>query len=103
MSSKANTTIRMFGALHTFRRDRGLAPEAEVDVPEEGCAASAIARQLDLPVDKIEAVFINRKVYTLEHFIRPGDRVAFIPTGIPGSARLLLGIDQAGLHTKAHG
>lgn len=96
MSSTANTTVRMFGALHTIRKDRGLASQAEVTVPKGGCAATAIARELDLPMDKIEAVFINHKVYTLDHTILPGDRVAFVPTGIPGSVRLLLGIDQPG-------
>ncbi|HBA87040.1 MAG TPA: hypothetical protein DCZ75_03340 [Geobacter sp.] len=101
MSSKANTTIRMFGALHTIRKDRGLATEAEVTVPQGGCAASAIARELELPFDKIEAVFVNRKVYALDHVVQPGDRVAFIPTGIPGSARLLLGIDSAGQSAKS--
>lgn len=96
MSAKANTTVRMFGALHTIRKDRGLPSRAEVSVPEGGCAALKIARDLELPLEKIEAVFVNFKVCSLDHKVEPGDRVAFIPTGIPGSARLLLGIDQAG-------
>lgn len=92
MSSKANTTVRMFGALHTIRKDRGLPDQAEVVVPEGGCAAEAIARDLDLPLNKIEGVFINHKAYPLDHKVEPGDRVAFIPTGVPGPARLQLGI-----------
>lgn len=92
MSANENTTVRMFGALHTIRKERGLASQAEVNVPTGGCAAESIARQLDLPLEKIEGVFINHKAYTLDHCVQPGDRVAFIPIGIPGSARLLVGI-----------
>ena len=92
MSSRANTTVRMFGLLHTFRKDRGLPSQAEVAVPEEGCPAAAIARELGLPMEKIEAVFVNHKAYTLDHEVHPGDQVAFVPTGIPGPGRLMLGI-----------
>jgi hypothetical protein len=94
--SAQTTTVRMFGALHTIRKNRGLASVEEVSIPEGGCAASALARELDLPLEKIEAVFVNHQVYSLEHCIQPGDRVAFVPTGIPGSARGLLGIYGAG-------
>lgn len=95
MSSKANTTVRMFGALHTFRKDRGLPSQAEVNVPEQGCAAVEIARGLQLPLEKIEAVFVNHKAYSLDHEVYPGDRVAFVPTGVPGPGRMLLGIRNA--------
>lgn len=36
MSMHANTTVRMFGALHTFRRERGLEPTIEVSIPAGG-------------------------------------------------------------------
>jgi hypothetical protein len=94
--SAQTTTVRMFGALHTIRKNRGLASVEEVSIPEGGCAASVLARELDLPLEKIEAVFVNHQVYSLEHCIQPGDRVAFVPTGIPGSARGLPGIYGAG-------
>lgn len=96
MSIQANTTVRMFGALHTIRRERGLQSTTEVHIPLEGCAACDLARKLDLPLEKIEAVFVNHKVYGLDHPIQAGDRVAFIPTGIPGPSRFLLGISEAG-------
>ena len=94
MSSQANTTVRMFGALHTIRKERQLPSQAEVCVPEGGCAARQIALDLGLPLEKIEAVFVNHKVYPLDHNVQPGDRVAFVPQGIPGAARLLLGINH---------
>ena len=92
MSTETNTTVRMFGALHTLRKERGLQPTTEVSIPCEGCVACDLARELDLPLEKIEAVFVNHRVRGLDHRIQAGDRVAFIPTGIPGPSRLLLGI-----------
>jgi len=99
MSAQGTTTVRMFGALHTIRKNRGLESVAEVSIPPGGCAASVLASELDLPLERIEAVFINHQVYSLDHCIQPGDRVAFVPTGIPGPARGLLGIYNAGLGT----
>ena len=96
MSTQTNTTVRMFGALHTIRRERGLQPTTEVNIPSGGCVASDLACELDLPLEKIEAVFVNHIVYGLNHLIQAGDRVAFVPTGIPGPHRFLLGICGAG-------
>src|SRR5512133_2586124 len=83
MSTQTNTTVRMFGALHTLRRERGLQPTTEVHIPPGGCVACDLARELNLPLDKIEGVFVNHVVYSLSHLIQAGDRVAFVPTGIP--------------------
>jgi len=96
MSVQSTSTIRMFGALHTIRRERGEASSTEVNIPTEGRLAREIARELDLPLDKIEGVFVNAVVYDLDHRIFPGDRVAFIPTGVPGPHRFMLGMHQAG-------
>jgi hypothetical protein len=100
MSTPTNTTVRMFGALHTLRKERGLHSTTEVCVPPGGCVACDLARELDLPLEKIEAVFINHRVHGLDHLIQAGDRVAFIPTGIPGPSRLLLGICDAGRQSR---
>ena len=96
MDTQTNTTVRMYGVLHTFRKERGLEPKTEVSIPPEGCTARELARELGLPREKIEAVFINHVVYGLDHLIQAGDRVAFVPTGIPSPVRLLLGIYDAG-------
>ncbi|HBG07006.1 MAG: hypothetical protein A2075_17060 [Geobacteraceae bacterium GWC2_58_44] len=101
MSTQTNTTVRMFGALHSFRKDRGLASTIEVAVPPEGRTALDLAQQLSLPMDKVEAVFINHVVHDLGKVVKPGDRVAFIPTGIPGPARFLLGINGKGQQKAA--
>jgi molybdopterin converting factor small subunit len=96
MSTQTNTTVRMFGALHSLRRERGLQSTTDVNIPPGGCAACALARNLDLPLGKIEAVFVNHVVHGLGYPIQAGDRVAFVPTGIPSPERLLLGIFRAG-------
>lgn len=88
MAVQAATTVRMFGALHGIRRDRGLPSVVDVDIPADGCAASAIAEALELPLNRIDGVFINHRVYPLDHLVHPGDRVAFIPVGVPGGAGL---------------
>lgn len=90
----------MFGVLHTFRREQGLEPVAGVSIPPEGRTAREVACGLGLPLDKIEGVFVNHIVYSLDHLIRPGDRVAFVPTGVPGPHRFLLNIFGAGRRGK---
>lgn len=89
-------TVRMFGALHTLRKERGLPTIAEVPVPAEGLTGAALAEELDLPLDLIEGVFCNRTVYPITHHIVPGDRVAFVPKGTPGPHRFFLGLYAAG-------
>lgn len=100
MPVESISTVRMFGALHTIRKERGQASTAEVSISAEGRPALEIARELGLPLDKIEGVFVNAVVYDLNHIIYPGDRVAFIPTGVPGPHRFMLGVHQAA-QTKA--
>ena len=97
------THIRMFGFLYTYRRKRGLPSSIELQIPPEGKTALTIAQELQLPIDMIEAVFCNNTIYTLDHIIMPGDRVAFVPHGTPGPHRYTLGIKQAGdKQKKAH-
>ena len=92
----APATIRMFGLLHSIRQERNLPSVVEIDVQEEGVTARQLALDLELPVDDIEGVFCNHVVYSLEHRIKPGDRVAFVPPGTPGPHRFLLGLYRAG-------
>lgn len=61
----------------------------ELDRP---CTAKELVEKLELPVDKIEAVFINGSAGPLTGMVKPGDRVAFVPPGTPGPYRVILGI-----------
>lgn len=96
MSASKPAVIRMYGMLHTIRKKQGLPVRVEVQIPPEGKRASTIARELQLPLEKIEAVFCNHRTYPLDHVIKAGDRVAYVPCGIPGPHRYCLGIKQAG-------
>lgn len=89
MTVQTAVTVRMFGALHGIRKDRGLPSVVELDdIPEQGCAAYSLLERLDLPKDKVDAVFINFKMYSLDHEVHPGDKIAFVPIGVPGSRGL---------------
>lgn len=94
--SETTATVRLFGALHTLYRERGLSTTLDVEVPAEGLTAKELALALDLPLDMVEGVFCNRAVYPIDHVVRPGDRVAFVPKGTPGPHRFFLGLYAAG-------
>lgn len=78
-------TVRMFAFLHTYRRERGLPTTVAVSVPAEGVRATDVAHELELPIDRIEGVFINGELLGLGARVTPGDRVAFVPHGTPAS------------------
>lgn len=96
MCDGQTTNVRLFGKLHTLRLNEGLPPAAKVFIPTLGLSAMEIAQQLDLPLEDIEGVFCNHLVYGLDHICLPGDEIAFIPVGVPGPHRFMLGIHAAG-------
>jgi molybdopterin converting factor small subunit len=96
MKERQEVTIRFFGALHTARKDKGLPSETTLAVPAGGKPAEEVARELGLPLERIEAVFCNHVIHDLSYLIRPGDEVAFVPHGTPGPHRFTLGIHAAG-------
>jgi hypothetical protein len=75
----------MIAFLDTYRREQGLPVTTRVEVPREGRSAREIARELDLPLDRVEGVFLNHRGAGLDALVRPGDRVAFVPSGTPAS------------------
>lgn len=59
------------------------------------CSGVELAQKMDLPLEKVEAIFINGLAHSPEEGrIKPGDRVAFLPPGTPGPYRVLLGIKK---------
>ena len=60
---------------------------------DKECSDTELAQMMDLPIDKIEAVFINGTAKPAgEGWVKPGDRVAFVPPGTPGPYRAILGL-----------
>lgn len=78
-------TVRMLGPLHTFRKSLGLPTSVEISIPPEGVQAIDIARELDLPLEKVGHVFCNNTAYHLEHLIRPDDRITFVSPWFAGT------------------
>ncbi|MDP2183119.1 MAG: MoaD/ThiS family protein [Actinomycetota bacterium] len=99
MENQPPVTVRMFGLLHSARSAAGLPSLVEVEVPADGTTAREIAVNLELDLDIIEGVFVNRTVYDIGHIVRPGDRIAFVPQGTPGPHRVYLGLYRAGQET----
>jgi molybdopterin converting factor small subunit len=88
------TEIRFFGSLRELCMKRGW-PFPYIYPLQETCTPLELARRLELPLEQIEAAFVNNKTVSLEDGqINPGDRVAFVPQGTPGVCRLLLGIKR---------
>ena len=98
MTDTKPVTVRMFGVLHTLRKEHGLPTTVTVEVPAEGVDAETLATRLGLQIDSIEGVFCNGTVYSLDRVVIPGDRVGFVPYGTPGPHRFYLGLYAAGKH-----
>ena len=96
MSDNSPVTVKLFGCLHTLRKAEGLPTTLEVEVPAAGREAYEVAEDLNLPLDRIEAVMCNHKTHDLGYVIHPGDTIAFVPRGTPGPHRFTLGIYHAG-------
>ena len=78
-------TVRMIAFLDTYRKERGLPTTVDYELRTDACTAAELARELELPVDRIEGVFLNYSGAGLDALVRPGDRVAFVPFGTPAS------------------
>lgn len=87
--------VRAFMFLRKFFNERNWPTPYFLKLEHE-CTAMELAAMLDLPLDRIEAVFINGKAHPFceESRIKPGDRVAFLPPGMPGPYRAMLGIKK---------
>jgi len=91
-------TVRMFGSLHSLRREQGLPTTVEMDVPSSGMRADRIARELGLPAERIDGIFFNAMPSGVTTTVHPGDRIAFVPVGTPASHPAFFG--AFGAHTR---
>ena len=96
MTGRETVAVRMFGRLRDHRLEQGLPVTADVVVSAQGDPARDVALGLGLPLELIEGVFCNHVICDLEHVIRPGDSIAFVPHGTPGPHRFFLGLYKAG-------
>jgi molybdopterin converting factor small subunit len=84
--------IRVFGALRKHLDRLNLPYLIKKQIPTETSTPVAIAGELELPQNEIEAVFVNGKISDMYTVLSPGDRIAFLPYGTPGPYRVFLGI-----------
>lgn len=93
-NSTNNIEVRFFGQLKAMADQKGW------DFPyifelENECSAEELLALMDFPCEEIEAVFVEGLAKPLdEGWIKPGNRVGFIPYGVPGPYRVLLGIKK---------
>ncbi len=90
---KKRVEVRGFGDLRILFEQRGWPFPYLVEITEP-CTVLDLARQLDIPLDKVEVAFVNGLAEGLEHPVKPGDRVSFVPPGTPGPYRVFLGFIQ---------
>jgi len=83
--------VRAFSFIKEIFDQRGWPFPMQVELEKE-CTALELAERLEIPTEKIEAVFVNGIVKKMNEKIKPGDRVAFVPPGTPGPYRVILGI-----------
>ena len=89
-------SVRIFGSLRPLCEALGLPFVFDVDVAKEGVSGGELATSLGLPADRIEGIFVNHTVHSLDCRVVPGDRIAFVPYDTPGPHRVFLGLYRAG-------
>lgn len=94
-NSEANMVeVRCFGSLKKYSDEKGWTFPYFYELERE-CSASELAQQIGIPIEEIEGVFINGIAYPLSKgSVKPGERVGFIPFGVPGPYRVMLGIKK---------
>lgn len=86
--------VRAFGKLHFLFKERGWEMPINIE-PSQNLTAEMLREKLDIPAEDVEVVFINHRVCSLSTFLKGGDRVAFVPPGVPTIHRFMLGFYSA--------
>ena len=82
--------VRAFGKLHFLFSER------KWDIPliyepEGPLTAAELREKLKIPEGDVEVVFINRTIKPIDTVLQDGDRIAFVPHGVPSIHRFNLG------------
>jgi molybdopterin converting factor small subunit len=85
--------VRAFGELMKLFAERNWPWPLVVPIDGE-TTADDLAEKFDIPMKKVEILFVNGFAQRLDYPIKPGDRIAFVPPGTPGPYRLFLGLAQ---------
>jgi sulfur carrier protein ThiS len=83
--------LHAYMGMADYFRERQWPNPRPLEIAGELTGAQLLA-QLGVAQDKVEVMFVNRKAYAADiAVVRPGDRVALVPPGVPGPHRFLLG------------
>ena len=82
--------VRGFGKLYFLFKERGWDNPKIVELSRPMTAAE-LRDELDIAREDVDAVFINRLIQPLSTSVKNGDRVAFVPPGVPTIHRFMLG------------
>jgi len=70
---------------------------------DEALSGPELLGKLEIPAERVEVLFVNRKAIAVaDAVIRPGDRVALVPPGVPGPHRFLLGFKNRSAAAEKH-
>jgi sulfur carrier protein ThiS len=87
----APVELHAYMGLADLFRERGWPNPRPVEIAGD-LDGQQLLRELDIAAEWVEVMFVNRKAYAADvAVIRPGDRVALVPPGVPGPHRFLLG------------
>lgn len=82
--------VRAFAKLYLLFKERGWENPISVEL-SHSMTADELRQELDIPAEEVEVVFINRMVRPLSTTLHGGERVAFVPPGVPSVHRFWLG------------
>ncbi len=82
--------IHAYGKLYFLFKDRGWPNPMHYEF-ERPMSAEELREKIDIPPEDVEVVFVNRLVKPLSVNLKDGDRVAFVPPGVPSIHRFNLG------------
>ncbi len=82
--------VRGFGKLYFLFKERGWDNPRHVPFTRP-LTAKELRDEMDIGAADVEAVFINRLIQPLSTLLQDGDRVAFVPPGVPTIHRFMLG------------
>lgn len=86
----AEIEVRGFGKLHRLFSNRGWGNPHMFSV-EGPLTAAELRDKMGIAGKDVEVVFINREIRPLSTVVDGGDRVSFVPPGVPSIHRFNLG------------
>ncbi len=85
--------VRAFAKLYKLFQERGWENPVMIELARP-MTADELRQQLEIPAGEVEAVFIDNLVRPLSTLLQGGERVAFVPPGVPSVHRFWLGFYQ---------